>query len=345
MTSNLPPLMTTGIGSLPMTDADEAAAFVLDEADLSIPFWPQLPRRGFREHMVPQYAAGLPCVGIDPDAGRIWFDPAGKYEKLEPFYEAYLGEDPAAFALSEEAAAGLAAFRRHAEGRRWPLVKGQVTGPLTLAMGVPDANKSPLYADADLRDAAVKLLARCAQWQIGVLRPLASEAVLIFVDEPLLAAYASSAYVGISESDVRTLVGEVFEAIAQAGGLSGIHVCGNSDWGVVLSTGVMVLNFDAWQYGPSVALYPEQVSELFDRGGRIAWGIVPTTAAIADATIDGLARRMEECFSALAAKGLGRDRVLAHSMLTPSCGAGSLSPDEAAKVFRLLAELRGRLTG
>ncbi len=37
-----PSMMTTGIGSVPLADPDDGAAFVLD-ADVSIPFWPQLP--------------------------------------------------------------------------------------------------------------------------------------------------------------------------------------------------------------------------------------------------------------------------------------------------------------
>jgi len=46
-----PNMMTTGIGSLPLTDADEAVDLVLN-ANVSIPFWPQLPKRYFLEQMI-----------------------------------------------------------------------------------------------------------------------------------------------------------------------------------------------------------------------------------------------------------------------------------------------------
>ena len=59
-----PHLMTTGIGSVPHTNPEEAVSFVL-EADLSIPFWPQLPARHFFEQMIPQYSEGMPCVALD----------------------------------------------------------------------------------------------------------------------------------------------------------------------------------------------------------------------------------------------------------------------------------------
>ena len=168
---------------------------------------------------------------------------------------------------------------------------------------------------------------------------------MIFVDEPVLAAYGSRTYLGISAGDVHELVGEVLEGIHAAGGITGIHVCGNSDWGMVLSTGVQVLNFDAYQYGARIALYPEDVQGLFDRGGYIAWGIVPTTKAVGTETSDSLARRFDECLDALSEKGFSRDLLYERALLTPSCGTGSLTVKEARRVFTLLRELRQRLTG
>jgi len=337
-----PSLMTTGIGSVPVADPDEGAAFVLD-AGVSIPLWPQLPKRGFREQIIPQYAEAMPCVTIDVDAERTVLDPADKQTHLQQFYEAYLSEDLEPFALSSESAAGFDAMLRQAAGRTWPIVKGHVVGPITFTTGIADADKQPLYSDAQLRDAAVKMLTRNAQWQIERLSPLATGRVLIFLDEPALAAYGSSTYLYISEQDVRGMLGEIFDAIRAAGGITGIHVCGNSDWGVVIRSGVDVVNFDAHQFGTTISLYADDVRALFDRGGSIAWGIVPTTAEIANETVDSLTRRLDECFASLEAKGFDRDLLRQRAILTPSCGVGTLAPDQGRKVFELLAGLRDSL--
>ncbi len=337
-----PDLPTTGIGSLPLTDADEAASFVL-EADLTIPFWPQLPKRYFLEQMIPQYSGGMPCVFPVPSEGKVVLGPAAQYGQLEEFYQKYLSEVPGVFAIEQEAAAGLYAFERAASGRTWPIVKGQVTGPVTFCTGISGPGKNSLYANEELRDAAAKLLCRKAQWQVERLGPLASETVMIFVDEPVLAAYGSSAYLGVSADNVHELLGEVFEGIAAVGGITGIHVCGNSDWGMILRTGVQVLNFDAYEFGTRLALYPEDVHALLERGGYIAWGIVPTTKGLGKETSDSLARRFDEYIGALADKGLSEQLVLDHSMLTPSCGTGSLSPKAAGRVFELLGQVRKRL--
>ena len=339
--SFVPNLMTTGIGSVPHTDAEDAVSFVL-EADFSIPFWPQLPARHFLEQMIPQYSEGMPCVSIDVEKKSISFDPESRIVALSEFYEKFLAEDPALFALREEYAQGFYSFERTCSETDCPMAKGHVTGPITFATGISDRNKQTLFGDIDLRDAVVKLLSRKAQWQIARLRKFASEAVVIFVDEPVLSAFGSSAYLGISREDVCAMNGELFQAIADAGGISGIHVCGNSDWGVIIRTGVQIVNFDAYQYGTRMALYADDVRTLFDRDGCIAWGIVPTTDEIDNETIDSLSARLQECLAAMRDAGFAEDDVKKRSLLTPSCGAGSMNPDKARKVFDLLRELRER---
>ena len=335
-------LRTTGIGSLPLTDAAQAAEFVL-EAGLSIPFWPQLPQRDFRELMIPQYSEGLPGIAIDMDGKKISCDTAEKAARLEIFYENFLTEDPQGFPISRDYAAGFYAFEEAARGRNWPHVKIHTTGPLTFTQGISDAQGNPIYNDPDLRDAAVKLLVRKTQWQARRLRTLSRGPLIIFLDEPVLAAYGSSAYVGISEADVHDILREPLDAIASEGAVSAIHVCGNSDWGVVIQSGIDILNFDAYQYGYSVALYADDVRELFGRGGNIAWGIVPTSEAVRSETADSLAKRLGESFKLLRAKGFSESTLEERCLLTPSCGAGSLSVDDTRRVFDLLLELREKL--
>ncbi|MGD2174855.1 MAG: hypothetical protein PVJ27_05590 [Candidatus Brocadiaceae bacterium] len=337
-------LQTTGIGSLPRTDPQEAVSFVL-EAELSIPFWPQLPRRSYMEGMVAQFSEHCPAVTAEPEEGVLVWSEEQKYSGLEPFYQRYLAEDPSLFALSRGLAAGFEAFLERAEEESFRYVKGQLTGPITFTTSITDENGDTLYSDPELRDAVVKMLCRNAEWQVQRLSPLAEEGVVVFVDEPVLAVYGSSALSSISEEGVHGMEGQIFQAIREAGGVSGIHVCGNSDWGVVSNSGVQLLNFDAYQYGQTIALYPDEVAALLQRGGCIAWGIVPTTNAIRDEDADSLAHLFEQCVAALSQKGFERAELMEHSLLTPSCGAGSLPPGEAGRVFEALHRLANKLRG
>lgn len=336
-------LRTTGIGSLPFANPEQAARFVLD-AELSIPFWPQLPQRDSRELMIPQYSEGLPCAAFDPDENDIICSLDRKAENLEEFYEKFLAEDPESFPISHDYAAGLYAFEEAAGERMWRNAKIQTTGPLTFTQGIQDRDGNPIYNDPDLKDAAVKLLVRKTQWQARRFVRFSEGPLIAFLDEPILAAYGSSTYVGISEQDVHDILREPIEAVKAEGAIGAIHVCGNSDWGMALRSGIDILNFDAYEYGYSVALYAEDVRALFDRGGNIAWGIVPTSEAVRGETADTLAKRLADSFKPLVSKGFSGSLLEERCLLTPSCGAGSLSIDDTRRVFDLLYELREKLT-
>ncbi len=336
-------LTTTGIGSLPFADGAEAADFVFEDGP-DIVFWPQIPRRSSAEGMIPQYASAMPCVRWDDEKSDTVLDTSDKYAELEDFYGKYLADDPELFPLPKDRAAGFYAFEK-ALGQKDGVksAKGQVTGPLTFTTGISDAEGNTVYGDSELRDAAVKLLERNACWQVQRLKKLGAENVVIFADEPVLSAYGSSAYVGISEEDVTGLLRQIFSAISETDALPGLHVCGNSDWGMAMRSGTAILNFDTYQYGTTLALYADELERFLENGGLVAWGIVPTTDDVENESVESLATIFDEALEALESKGFDRKRVLKHSMLTPSCGAGSLDIERTRKAFGLLRELKTKL--
>jgi hypothetical protein len=52
-------------------------------------------------------------------------------------------------------------------------------------------------------------------------------------------------------------------------------------------------------------------------------------------TVDGLVGRFHQAVGLLTAKGIQRDDLLAASLITPSCGCGSLSVETADRVLVL----------
>jgi methionine synthase II (cobalamin-independent) len=219
-------------------------------------------------------------------------------------------------------------------------VKGQVTGPVTFGLGLKDRQARPVFYDLHARDAAVKLLALKAAWQVEVLKTLGVP-VIVFVDEPALAGYGSSEMISISGEEILAALNEVFEAIHKAGGIAGIHICANTDWGLILESTVDVVNFDAFGYADRFLLYADQVGPFLARGGLIAWGLIPTGPAdVIDAeSVDTLVARWRELLAAAAAAGLDTEVLRRQSLITPSCGTGSLSVAHARKVLDLTREV------
>ncbi len=339
-------LASTGIGSLPFLDIDTACRFVAD-ARLDLSFWPQLPRRDFRELMVPQFAEALPCLQISLADKRVWLDlsdPDRKADALAAFYERYLAGDLELGHTSPEHAAGLYAFldELSATGRRHPQLKGHVTGPMTMALGLNDQDQRPICYDADVFDCVIKLVEVKARWQAARLRDHCDR-VVILLDEPVLSAFGSSAYVSINEEQVIGAINQSVEPLQADGVVAGVHCCGNTDWAMFLRSRVDVVSFDAFQYAASLALYPEALAAFLDRGGLLAWGLVPTLVATGTETVEQLHQVWADALDALTAKGIPADQVVRQSLLTPSCGTGSLSEPAARTAFKLLAELRDRL--
>lgn len=325
---------TTGIGSMPHPHAEEACKIIFECVD--IPFWPQLPKRSFLESMIPQYSEGLPFVRVE--AGGIHVEKT-KDEAIESFYEAI--EKKAGFPISEEYARGFYAFLDILEQNRqkWGVVKGHITGPLTFTLGLTDNQKRPIYFDEEMRELVLHLLKGKMRWQIERLQPFA-EKVTMFIDEPVLSALGTSTYIGVDKAQVSRLLRELVSFIKDSGSISGIHCCGNTDWSVVLSSGLDILSFDAYLFGDTLSIYPEEIRAFLSNGGFIAWGIVPTGEAIKKVTLEELIERLQQRFLSLERLGVPGDTLRRQALLTPSCGTGSMEIDDAMRVFLLLRDLR-----
>ena len=329
----LKPFLTTGIGSLPHLDALEASRLILDTFD--IPFWPQLPALSFREFMVPQYSEGLPFLRVDMEKEAIWIE-KNSSDELERFYEGWT--EDSRIAISEDYAKGLYAFLEVIKGSRFNVLKGHVTGPLTFSLGLKDSGGKAVYFDEEFREISLMLLKAKTRWQLAQLKPHA-EKVIIFIDEPILSALGSSSYLGVSDTEASRLLKELVDVIRSEGGIPGIHCCGNADWPLVINCRPDIINFDAYDYADTVALYPGQFRSFLEGGGCLAWGAVPTSDAIAAENPESIKRRFLEGVEKLSVH-IPRDLIFSNLLLTPSCGTGSRSVEETLKIFQLLMRLK-----
>jgi hypothetical protein len=123
-----------------------------------------------------------------------------------------------------------------------------------------------------------------------------------------------------------------------------MHCCGNTDWGLLLEAPIDILSFDSFGYFDSLRLYDKAVGKFFARGGWLAWGLVPTGAEeFRQETADSLWERFALQVAQLARdQKTGLKEILNQAILTPACGMGYLSPEEARRGFQVLADLSTR---
>lgn len=345
----------SGIGSLPFNDPAPALDLIARYMPL-VPHWPQLPRRSRDEHFTRQYLGLLTELGLLVEGRRSWgFAKDAPYwvEGLTRFYDIYLaaaaGEERARqrFAPSRQAAAGLYAFlEAFAAGRFaeavW--VKGQIAGPLSVGLNLFDQDGRPAYYHPQLRELVVKCLAQGAAWQAQVLAQCGLPVVL-FVDDPAVGAWGTSTHVGLDREAIIADLAEVVAAIKKVGAIPGAHSCAGVDWSILLAAGFEVLSFDAYGYFSSLLPYARELKEFLTKGGILAWGIVPTSAAAWEQTPASLASLWQEEVEELSRKELPEDTVRRQSWLTPSCGTGVLEPELARRIYELAAATASALSG
>jgi hypothetical protein len=337
--------LATLIGSLPVAGPGEAFSLIFAHTP-EIPLWPQLPSNP-KEGMLSQFSEGMP--GIVEEGGRTYFDihTDSFAEEMLAYFEHYLAalEDPALlsdspFAVSRDRAQGLFALKEAVAGRALTAVKGQMTGPFTMLTGLHDREGRAAYYEPTIRELVVKGLSLKAAWQVRFLATL-QVPVILFIDEPALAGVGSSAFLGVSLDELGQELDEIIGAAQAAGGLVGIHVCANTDWEFLLSTSLDIVSFDAYGFFDKLAACKEALFGFLDRGGIIAWGIVPTSEKeyIEQETAESLLARWEEQAAQLVGGSWDHRSLLRQTLITPSCGTGSLPLAHAQKVLALTRDL------
>ena len=329
------PFLPTGIGSLPNKDPFKTSKIILNYFPES-PYWPQLPSKDRKEGMLVQFTEGMP--GVVMDGTSVYFQsPFNPVSEWEKFYEASSEGHTDEFIIGKEYASGLYALLELLKGRKPLLIKGQIAGPITLGLSLLDEKKIPILYDPNLKEMLLKIIASKARWQEKEFRKVAPEAeTLIFFDEPFLSSYGSiSMNLGKEE-----IIDCLRKSISSIQGLSGIHICGATDWSIIMETGIKVIHFDAYRYFPNMLAYASELKSFLTNGGILGWGIVPSEEEfIKIEKISNLIANLEEKIGLLVKEGIPKEVIIKNSLISQSCGLASISEDLAEKALRLTNEL------
>ena len=326
--------LAMGVGSLPHTNPKDACRLIFKHLKQDVPFWPQLPKRNFKENMYVQFSQMLPGVVIDEAGQKIWIDASGNdySQGLEALYEHYLTEDLDYFALSKDYAQGFYEFLDCLKAEpACPYIKGQIIGPVSFGLTVCAQDKKASIYNLEFRDCLVKALEMKARWQVREMKSISpSSRVIICIDEPYLVSIGSS-FFNINNEEVAAMLNDVVKAIHKEGAYAAVHCCGNTDWGIVLKTGIDILNFDACNYLETIFIYRKELEDFLKRKGILAFGIIPNSAQgqlpEPRALLDKIGRQDNFC------------------LVSPSCGLSGVSEERADEVLGLTSNFSRFLDG
>lgn len=324
------PFSTTGIGSMPHKEPLAACELILNCFD--IPFWPQLPKFSYREMMIPQFSEGLPGVVFEKDRIYLKQDQDAIMEWLSDYTE----ERESTVGI--EFAAGIYKMAELIGDKKIKIFKGQITGPITFTLTLKDDNGKSIYFDETLRELCLLHLKTKVRWQVNFLNRL-SEKIIIFIDEPILQALGTSAYISVNQDEAKRLINELAMFINSLGAMVGLHCCGRADWKEILGLGIDILSFDAYFFFDFFKIYKEEINEFLNRGGYIAWGFIPTTDDLKSTEDEKIITEAQKKIEELSKE---IPLIYKKSILTPSCGMGSLEEQDSIRVCSLLKNLQSK---
>jgi len=321
-----------GIGSLPHSDPILACRDILKYFPKT-PFWPELPARNFKERMGFIQAEGFPGMKTDENRQVIYLDRSRELtDEIGDFYNRFLALDLASMAITPAYSAGFKAMKGliMAADDKPLLLKGQLTGPTTFGLIMKDQAGKALLYDEQMMDVLIKGTILKAKWMLSEIRELGIEAV-IFFDEPMLQSVGSPS-VPINKEQAKQNLNEVVDAVDS---LTGAHCCGNTDWSILLESNIDIVAFDAYRFAETIALYPRALAKFLERGGLLAWGIVPSSAEAAGKSVADLVKSLQNAFNTVAKSGINKEELVSQAIVTPSCGLGSLPVELAAEILKL----------
>ena len=110
-----------------------------------------------------------------------------------------------------------------------------------------------------------------------------------------------------------------------------------------MAAGNDIIAFDAWSYLDTITLYADELKRFIENDGFLAWGIIPASAEGASVDVEELKSRLQSGFSKVALKtGLSKEKLAKHSVITPDCGLGSLSEDQARVILEKTSAISGK---
>lgn len=328
-------LLTTAMAVMPHKDADRALEIALS---MDIPFWPQLPHVSYYEDMYVQAAEHFPGVILNMEKRTLRFSMDKFINEFEETMAHF--DESEYFDISKGYSVVYHKFlEMNLSGR--PAIRGQLEGPVSFGLNVLDQDDRPILFEDTIRPFMLEFMAKRINVQLQRLQKMNPNSFM-FVDEPGL-QFLFSALSGYDSLKAKDDLEHFFSMVQRP---RGIHLCGNPDWDFLLNLDLDILSLDIHQNGEVFSSYHASIKRFLDRGGVIAWGIVPTNFEPFEAEdIGSLEKRLSAIWDFLENKGIDKALLISKSLLSPAtcCLVNPDGEKTVEKAFHVVQKLSQRL--
>ncbi|MEV7023459.1 methionine synthase [Kitasatospora sp. NPDC093558] len=311
----------TGVGSLPGTDAREAARTSTGALE-HLPFLPELPARGPGADMIGR-SAGLLAelfAQTEPSGWRFADRPGRDTRRAR----SWLGED-------------LDALEEFTQGHQGPL-KVQAVGPWTLAASIELKHGEKALADRGAcRDIAESLTEGLRRHLAEVRKRVPGAEVVLQLDEPSLPAVlagavkTASGFQRLRAVDRQVAEEALRELIRALDAPVVVHCCAPEvPIPLLRRTGVAGVSLD---FSLLTERADDDLGEAVEAGTMILAGVVPST----DQEVSDPAGSVQGVRTLWRRLGFAPELLGRRVLVTPTCGLAGASPAYARKALLLAA--------
>ena len=322
------------MAAVPYRDMDRTARVILEN-------FPEAPSLPVMTRSIRWLLEGIPCVVFDREKQMVYLDISpDREEELLTFYDRYEQDDLEYFATSRRTAP----FFHHMIDRikaapppemKWLFFHS--AGPVLLGDMLKQLDGRPAIHNETLRDVLIKGIAMKTRWlERKIKTELPGVEVVADLPETTLVNFTSSGGTG-TRGAIRDAINQGFDGLNCT---TMIHCCANIDWSLLTETEVRIINFDAYAHAENAALYSREFKAFVDRGGMIAWGIVPVQEdLLAQETVPSLIERLERGIELFVNKGIDEAQLALSSWIIPSCETVLLTEEQSDRVFVMTREI------
>ena len=322
---------TTAMGIMPHTDVEKALRLSLS---LDIPFWPQLPHVSYYEDMYVQASEHFPGIIVDVENQRLSIDSA-RFQLELPEYSEKMA-DVSTFTLSNKYSAVYPQFLSY-DLHKYSAIRGQIIGPVSFGFKVFDENNMPIIYNESVRTLLFDFLSRKLNAQYSELKSRNTHA-FVWMDEPGL-GWVFSGLSGYDDLIAKREYKDFLKTLLEPGVL---HLCANVNLPYLLSMGIDLLSFDAYQMEILPKGYAASIAEFLKNGGIICWGIVPTdSSALKNETPERLSELLNRYWTIVAANtDVTINQIAAQALISPArcclknCGQVGASDEQRARYIK-----------
>ena len=274
-----------------------------------MPSLPELPIISAEDNIVSRTLENIPGIRIKDKRVRLKIE-SNHYKqnmiKLDRAFNNPVIENLQPFAINSPY---MEKFLQLIKKFKSPNAVINLIGPFTITQILENVAEEQMLIDKTYRKLFIQAVCVKALWIIKKIKEASPDTVpLIILEEPEFGKLGDIKRENddISIEIVTALFSRVIDKLHDAGALVGIQCLDKCDLKIPINAGVDLISFDAYNNPNNLSILPEQIIEFVSRGGKINWGIIPTTneATIKAINLDEMEKRLFATFENLIIAGV-----------------------------------------